>query len=232
MNKPFSFAAILMLSFSMVSSESAEPNTLTSTEMESGWKLLFDGQTTAGWRSYGKATFPEKGWRVKDGWLEKIDGENGGDIMTTDTFTDFELEWDWKIVPKGNNGIKYFILQERNAAIGHEYQMMDDMGQSGVHSTASFYEVLPPSEDKPMKPAGEINHSRIRVQGTHVEHWLNGQKVLSYELGSPEVMKGVQKSKFRNVEKFGTKIRGHILLTDHRDGCWFRNIKIRELSSQ
>lgn len=207
----------------------AEPNTLTLEEKKAGWKLLFDGRTTQGWRSYGKASFPESGWRVQDGWLEKVDRAGGGDIMTADTFSDFELQWEWKIVPNGNNGIKYFILRERNATIGHEYQMMDDLGKADKHSTASLYDVLPTVSEKPMKPAGEINHSRIVVRGRQVEHWLNGKKVLAYELGSPEVMEAVRNSKFRNVEKFGTKVSGHILLTDHRDGCWFRNIKIREL---
>ena len=230
MNRMLLFALATGLILSNGSHLSAAPNTLTPEEKQAGWKLLFDGQTTDSWRGYASPRFPDQGWRVKDGWLEKIDRAEGGDIMTKDTFSNFELQWEWKIVPGGNNGVKYFILQERNAPIGHEYQMMDDMGKTDKHSTASFYEVLAPAANKLMKPAGEINHSRILVRGDHVEHWLNGRKVLEYELGSEQVMEGVANSKFKNVDKFGTKVRGHILLTDHRDGCWFRDIKIRELS--
>jgi 3-keto-disaccharide hydrolase len=207
----------------------AAPNTLSPAEKAAGWRLLFDGKTTAGWRGFKKATFPNQGWTVRDGWLVKLANVRGGDVITVDTFDNFELSWDWKISPHGNNGVKYFITEERpGGAVGHEYQMMDDAGKTGKHSTGSFYDVLPARADKPMKPAGDINHSRILVRGTHVEHWLNGVKILEYELGSPEVTAGVARSKFKNVKGFGTKIKGHILLTDHQDQAWFRNLKIRE----
>lgn len=205
------------------------PNTLTPAEQAAGWRLLFDGKTTAGWRGFKRATFPSRGWEVQDGWLVKIGGVRGGDIISEDSFGSFELQWEWKISPRGNNGVKYFITEKRGGAVGHEYQMMDDPGKSGKGSTASFYDVLPPRADKPMKRAGEINHSRIVVRGNQVEHWLNGEQVLQYELGSSEVLAAVAKSKFRNVEGFGTKIRGHILLTDHGSQCSFRNIMIRPL---
>jgi len=210
-------------------SHAAQSNTLTATEKAEGWHLLFDGATTHGWHAFKKATFPDKSWAVENGWLVKQPNVSGGDIITDETFTDFELSWEWKISPKGNNGVKYFITEERNEAVGHEYQMMDDIGDTGKHSTASFYDVLPPAKDKPMKPAGEINFSRVLVRGKHVEHWLNGSKVLEYELGSPIVLAGVAASKFSNVKGFGTKLEGHILLTDHHDQAWFRNIKIRRL---
>jgi hypothetical protein len=150
--------------------------------------------------------------------------------MTIDTFTDFDFQWEWKISKRGNNGVKYFIIQERKATIGHEYQMLDDAGRIGKGSTASFYNVLPPQAGKMTKPPGEINHSRIVVRGNHVEHWLNGVRVLEYELGSPQVLEAVSRSKFRDVKGFGTKVRGHILLTDHGSECHFRNIKIRPLT--
>jgi hypothetical protein len=208
----------------------AGPNELTPAEKAEGWKLLFDGKTTAGWRSFKKQTFPEKGWAVEEGCLKKIANIQGGDIITTNTFDDFDLRWEWRIPPRANNGIKYFIIEERGSAIGHEYQMIDDsLVKDGKSSTASFYEVLPPGENKRVKPPGEWNQSRVLVKGNHVEHWLNGDKVLEYELGSEQVKAGVAASKFKNVKGFGEKLRGHILLTDHKDEASFRNIKIREL---
>jgi hypothetical protein len=207
-------------------------NTLTPQEKAEGWRLLFDGRTTKGWRSFKKETFPAKGWVVEDGCLKKVARQSGGDIITVDRFTDFEFAWEWRLPPRANNGVKYFIVEERGG-IGHEYQMIDDtLVKYPKGSTASFYEVLPPAADKPMKPMGEWNQSRIRVQGNQVEHWLNGAKVLSYELGSPEVMAGVARSKFKGVKGFGTKMTGHILLTDHSDEAWFRNLKVRELPAR
>jgi len=219
----------LLFMGSSIITRGMEPNTLTPGEKAAGWQLLFDGKSTDAWRSFKKSTFPQQGWVVRDGWLIKQADVQGGDIISKATFTNFELTWEWKISPKGNNGIKYFITESRGGAIGHEYQMMDDIGDTGKHSTASFYEVLPPDADKPMKPAGEINYSRIVVQGEYVEHWLNGKKVLEYKLGSDAVKQGVAHSKFKDVPGFGTKIEGHILLTDHRDEAWFRNLKIRPL---
>jgi hypothetical protein len=206
-------------------------NELTATEKAEGWRLLFDGKTTQGWRSFKKQTFPDKGWVVEEGVLTKVANVRGGDIITTDEFTDFDFQWEWRIPPKANNGIKYFITEARAGAVGHEYQMVDDALPKlpKKELTASFYDVLPPSDEKPLKPPGEWNHSRVVVQGNHVEHWLNGAKALEYELGSEEVKAAVAKSKFKNVKDFGTKIKGHILLTDHGSGASYRNIKIREL---
>jgi hypothetical protein len=211
----------------------AKPNELTSAEEAAGWKLLFDGKTTKGWHSFQKQTFPDHGWVIEADWLKCIAGGHGGDIISDAEFTDFELTWDWRLAPKANNGVKYFVTESRDRALGHEYQMVDGAEEGDpIHSTASFYAVLPPKPDKPLKPAGEINHSRVIVRGNHVEHWLNGAKVLEYELGSDEVKAAVAKSKFKNVAGFGTKIKGHILLTYHNDECLFRNIKIRERVTQ
>src|SRR5262249_11964221 len=154
------------------------------------------------------------------------------------TFDDFDLTWEWRISPRGNNGIKYLVTEDRPSAPGHEYQMIDDAenpdGKVGPkHQTASFYDVLPPTmTDKALRPVGQWNSSRVLLQGNHVEHWLNGVKVLEYELGSATVKAGVAASRFRNAAGFGTKIRGHIMLTDHHDECWFRNIKIRALNAK
>lgn len=210
-------------------------NELTAQERKEGWKLLFDGKTTKGWHSFKKSTFPEKGWVVEDGTLHLIGNSRAGDIVTDDTYSNFDLQWDWKIQPGGNNGVKYFVSDDRREALGHEYQMLDDEhghDAGALHSTASFYDVLPPDPNKPLNAPGQWNHSRVLVQGNHVEHWLNGKKVLEYELGSPEVLAAVQKSKFKSVPGFGTKIKGHILLTYHYDPVSYRNIKIHDLTSE
>jgi len=213
----------------------AQPlNTLTAEETAAGWKLLFDGQSLQGWRLYNKKAVPGGGWKVEDGILKKLANQKGGDIITEDRFDDFDLTWEWRIARAGNNGLKYLVTEDRPSAPGHEYQMIDDDenpdGKSGPkRQTASFYDVLPPAADKPLKPAGDWNLSRIVLRGNHVEHWLNGKKVLEYDLGSTAVEAAVAKSKFKSAPGFGTKIQGHIMLTDHQDECWFRNLKIRRL---
>jgi sialidase-1 len=206
-----------------------EPNQLSEQERTNGWRLLFDGHTTTGWRNLNKKGITAtNGWVVEEGWLKKIARVRGGDIITDQTFDDFDLEWEWRIPAKANNGVKYFILEPRGG-IGHEYQMADDATIDDPKGlTAGFYDVLPPGKRMPTKLAPEINRSRVRVSGDHVEHWLNGEKVLDYDCGSTEVMAAVARSKFKAVRGFGTKVRGHILLTDHNDEAWFRNIKIRE----
>lgn len=223
----------LVLMLTTASLLSAAPaNQLTDAEKAAGWKLLFDGQTTRGWRSFKKQTFPAKGWVVEDGWLH-CSGKGGGDVISDAQFNDFELQWEWKLAPEGNSGVKYFVLESRSSALGHEYQMIDDEREpdavkaNGKHLTASFYDVLAPNHP-PVKPAGETNTSRILVQGNHVEHWLNGVKVLEYECGSPTVKSAVAASKFKNTSGFGDKVRGHLLLQDHNTEVWFRNVKLRE----
>lgn len=227
---------LLVAGCSSMKTTQTEPNTLSRAEKRDGWTLLFDGKTSAGWRGDGKTGFPEKGWVIENGELRKIARERGGDIITEATYSEFDLKWDWKIAPRGNNGVKYFVTKERKG-VGHEYQMLDDQTEAegkdnGVHSTASFYAVLAPWPNKPaaLHPAGEWNSSRVYVHGDTVEHWLNGQKVLEYQLGSQQVKDGVAKSKFRNVPHFGERVKGHILLTDHNDEAVFRSIKIRDYS--
>ena len=205
-------------------------NTLTEVERKAGWKLLFDGEQIAGWRSYGSEKEQHGGWVIRDGALHKPAGVRAGDIMTIDTYEDFEFRWEWKLEKGGNNGVKYFITPERGAAVGHEYQMIDDARVKDAYSSnASFYLVVKPAADKPNRPMGEWNQSRILVRGNHVEHWLNGKKVLEYECGSETIMAQVPKTKFKKYPGFGKKITGHILLTDHKDPCWYRNLKIRRL---
>ncbi len=211
------------------------PNQLSAEEKSAGWQLLFDGQTTRGWHSFKKTSFPASGWVVEDGWLHCL-GKNGGDILSDGEYDQFELQWEWKIAPAGNSGLKYFVLESRNAALGHEYQMLDDERNpdgrvaQGKHVTASFYDVLKPTVSPPTKPVGEVNQSRIVVKGNHVEHWLNGVKVLEYECGSEAVKAAVAESKFKNVSGFGERVRAHLLLQDHHSNVWFRDLKIRDLS--
>lgn len=208
-------------------------NTLTAAQKEKGWRLLFNGKNLDGWRAYQKDGKVAGAWKVEDGILKKVTEVRSSGLMTVDSFTDFDLNWEWRVQKGGNNGVKYFIQPEkRKQVIGHEYQMLDDAafakkgGAKGL--TASFYNVLPPAADKPVKPAGEWNHSRIFVLGDTVEHWLNGKMVLQYKLGSKELLDAVQNSKFKKHAGFGNKKTGHILLTDHKDQCEFKNIRIRE----
>jgi hypothetical protein len=229
-------AASLILSLLTWRSFAADSaNHLSDQEKAEGWKLLFDGKSTDGWRSFKKADFPAKGWIIEDDCLKHVAGAGGGDIISKDTFSDFDLQFEWKIANGANSGVKYFITEERDSAIGHEYQIIDDDhhpdGKVGPHrTTGAFYDVLPPTGKKILGLPGEFNHSRIVVKGNHVEHWLNGQKVLEYELGSEKVKAAIAKSKFKDVKGFGTRIKGHILLQDHGDTIWFRNVKIKDLS--
>ena len=228
--------AVVVLALSLapqpaVGSKSA-PNTLTAAEQAAGWQLLFDGTSLDAWRGYKRETLPESGWELKDGALRTVAKVKGGELITRKKFNDFEFTWEWRVAPGGNNGVKYLVTEERPQSPGHEYQMIDDAGYPGKlspnHLTADFYDVLPAAADKPIRPAGEWNTSRIVVRGARVEHWLNGKNVLTYELGSAAVKAGVEKSKFKGHPGFGEKIAGHIMLTYHQDECWYRNLKIRE----
>ena len=231
-NRSVTSWTLTLLLATAAAGSAAEPNQLTPDEKTGGWTLLFDGKTTAGWHTFKKKSFPEKGWQVEDGWLHCL-GKRGGDIISDGEFGDFELRWEWKQAPVGNSGLKYFVLETRNAALGHEYQMIDDEQHEdaklagGTHVTASFYDVLKPTAHVPTKPPGEINESRIIVKGNHVEHWLNGAKVLEYECGSEAVKAAVAKSKFKTVAGFGDAVKAHLLLQDHNSEAWFRNVKIK-----
>lgn len=229
MRKSLSVLTIILSVHTLLLAET-RLNQLSTEEQAGGWKLLFDGKSLNGWRGFKKDKAPDQGWVVEDGALRKVANVRGGDIVSVDKFSDFELQWEWKVPPGANNGIKYFITEERGSAIGHEYQMIDEgTAKISKHSTASFYDVLPPSNLDSLKPPGQWNESRVIVRGSKVEHWLNGAKVLDYTLGSEDLKAAIAKSKFKDVSGFGTKLKGHILLTDHKDEAWFRNIKIRPL---
>lgn len=230
---------------------SAAHNTLTTAEKAAGWELLFDGTSTSAWRSHKSDAFPSSGWEVKDGTLSVIAGTGaesarGGDIVTRRTYKDFELLVDFKLTPKANSGIKYYVQSsfqtakgakaKTGSAIGHEYQVLDDalhpdakLGRDGNRTIASLYDLLPADKAKQPNPIGEWNTGRILVKGTKVEHWLNGKLVLAYDRDSAEFKDAVAKSKFKSVPGFGAWSEGHILLQDHGDRVFYRNIKIREI---
>jgi hypothetical protein len=234
MSQLMPIVAVLALSFVLQSTVDSKPaaNTLTAAEKAAGWQLLFDGQTLDAWRGYRREALPDAGWEIKDGTVRTVAKVKGTELITRKKFNDFEFAWEWRVAPGGNNGVKYFVTEDRPQSPGHEYQMIDDTGYGAKlglgHRTADFYEVVPAAADKPLRPAGEWNASRIVVRGSRVEHWLNGKNVLTYDLGSAAVKEGIEKSKFKGHPGFGEKIAGHIMLTYHQDECWFRNLKVRE----
>jgi len=219
-------------------------NTVTDNEKKDGWTLLFDGRTMSGWRGAYRDSLPARGWTVRDGLLtvqSSGGGEAafGGDIVTVDEYSDFDLTLDFKLTEGANSGIKYFVTEQQpktpGSAIGLEYQLLDDAkhpdarkGINGNRTLASLYDVMP-AKNKTVNPIGEWNRARILVRGTHVEHWLNGNMVLAYERGGKEFLARKAESKFKDRTGFGEAPRGHILLQDHGDQVFFRNIKIRLL---
>lgn len=212
----------------------AADNTLTATEKAAGWQLLFDGRTVNGWRGFGMKGMPEAGWKVENGTLATVAKVKGAAIITEKKFNDFELAWEWKVELGGNNGVKYFVTEDRPKSPGPEYQMIDDErhpdGMRGKkYQTGAFYDVLIANTAGVLRQPGEWNSSRIVVRGNHVEHWLNGRNVLTYDAGSAAVKEGVAASKFAKDAGFGDKIAGPIMLTYHSDACAYRNIRIREL---
>lgn len=196
------------------------------------WIPLFDGKSLDGWKT-NKNEAPGKGWSVVDGILQ-LDGR-GGDILSPDEYSNFELIWTWKISPKGNNGVKYWVTTIDKALLGPEYQMIDDKGHPDAligkkRSTACLYDIKPADADKPLKPVGEWNESRVIANNGTIEHHLNGKLVCKIDTQSDEWKTLIAASKFRNKAGYASG-KGRIMLTDHGDKTWYKEIKIRHLEA-
>jgi len=238
--------SVFLLLWTLTPLESQIPNSdlrrSTMPVSSKSWIPLFDGKSTVGWRSACGRAFPDTGWVIREGALTVLaaggpDGRRGGDIVTRERFSDFELRFEFRIIDGANSGVKYFVQENLpnapGAAIGMEYQILDDdlnedaaAGREGNHTNASLYDLIP-ARNKKNRPVGEWNSAAILVRGGHVEHWLNGEKVLQCERESDEFRRLVSESKYRIYPGFGDWKDGHILLQDHGGGVSFRNIQIR-----
>lgn len=227
------------------------PNTLTSEEKAQGWRLLFNGRDLADWRGVGSETIPERLWSVKEGTIFKADLPGGaalpdgqpvlgGDIISRATFLDFEFAFEWKVARGANSGVKYNVDENLTSdgrpsrgTLGFEYQVIDDAGSAEPltpkQTAGSLYDLVPAAPGDLARPAGEWNKSRILFQGTRLEHWLNGVKVVAVDTASPSFERSLAESKFAKVAGFARKKAGHIALQDHNGAYAFRNLKIREL---
>lgn len=239
------FLFMLTLSFAAEQTdENGVPlNTLSTAEKDAGWKLLWDGKTSTGWHGARLDKFPTKGWVIKDGVLTVLqsggmEAANGGDIVTDKLYSNFELTLEFKLTPGANSGIKYFVFpkqpNQKGSAIGLEYQLLDDerhpdakKGVKGNRTLSSLYDLIP-AENKKTKPIGEWNTARLVVNGSKVQHWLNGVKVVEYNRHCQVFRALIQKSKYAHYKNFGQIKEGHILLQDHGNEVSFRNIKIHE----
>jgi len=224
----------VMITMSFMTDNQEKDNTLSKKEKKEGWVLLFDGTTMTGWRSYKNKE--QEGWSVKDGELYcKAEGvTKRADLITNSKYENYELQIDWKISPKKNSGIIYMATEENGASYesGPEYQLIDDTGYPAKlqdkQLSGANYDMHAPSS-KTVKPAGEYNHTKIVINKGHVEHWLNGTKVVEYELWTPEWEQTKAKSKWKDVKPYGMSKSGHIALQDHGGGIAFKNIKLKAL---
>lgn len=245
----FALTAPVLVSAEGISTVSTLPNTLTKSEKAAGWRLLWDGKTTNGWCGANDATFPANKWNIENGVLtvgaaDDSKSIGGGSIITSERFGNFELMAEFKLTKGANSGIKYFVQGKpesgketgANSSTGCEFQILDDnlhpdakMGHDGNRTLGSLYDLIPAESSKITRPIGDWNTARILVQGKHIEHWLNGRKVVEYDRGSKEFRSRVGQSKFKDILDFGQWPEGHILLQEHGDQVHFRNLKIRVL---
>jgi len=241
-------ASLLLTVVALIIVAAAQDNTpanlLTKAEKAAGWRLLFDGKTFDGWRGFHSDKVPA-GWVVEDGCIKKVQaqgelGQAGGDLITTDQFDNFEFSIEWKLSKGANSGIKYLVSESLpptgRSGVSFEYQVLDDenhpdakAGIAGNRTAGSLYDLIPASKAKKLNPVGEFNLTRIVVKGNHIEHWLNDMKVVEFERGGEELKRHIAESKFKDTKGFGETAKGHILLQDHGDAVWYRNIKIHTL---
>jgi hypothetical protein len=212
----------------------AEQNTLTSAEEADGWKLLFDGKTTTGWRGWKQATAPD-GWKAIDGALTRV--AKAGDLITVDKYGSFDFAFEWRLAQNGNSGVFFHVAEAQDLpstfTTGPEYQLLDNDGHPDAKNgpdrfAGGNYALHAPVNGIP-KPIGQWNQSRLLVNGPHVEHWLNGVKVVEYELWSADWKDRVSKSKFNTMRRYGLEKTGHIALQDHGNEVAFRNLKLKNL---
>ena len=219
-------------------------NTISAEETERGWKLLWDGKTSEGWRGAKLTTFPTGGWKIENGILKVLNSNgaesaNGGDIVTVKKYKNFELSVDFKITEGANSGIKYFVDTELNkgagSSIGCEFQILDDqnhpdakLGVKGNRTAGSLYDLIPAPDNKIFRKT-EFNNARIVVNGNKVQHFLNDKLTVEYERNTQMWQALVNYSKYSVWPNFGNAAEGNILLQDHGNEVWFKNLKIREL---
>ena len=243
--KTISFIMILVMFSTGAYSQNEKINVLTKKEKKEGWVLLFDGKTTNGWRGYNLPAFPEKGWVVEDGTLHVIGssrgeaGGGGGDLLYDKKFRNFELSLEWKVSEGGNSGIFYLAQEIPGEPVwksAPEMQILDNerhpdanLGVDGNRAAGSLYDLIP-GDKSVVKPAGEWNKVRILVYKGTVVHFVNGKQVLEYHLWTEDWNKMVLNSKFKDYGWFlNTAESGYIVLQDHGDDVWFRNIMIKEM---
>ena len=237
-------AAICSLSVITCSNPAPRDNQLTRKEKKEGWQLLFDGKSMEGWRRIYTDSPPKRGWHVADGCLTVEDSKggessNGGDLITVKEYGNFDLTFDFKLTPGANSGIKYFVneaIGDPNSGYGYgpEYQVIDEDRVKNVPlggKLAGLYELIEAPDTKKVNPVGEWNTGRIVSKDNRVEHWLNGELMFTYVLGSDEFKALVQKSKFKDKEGYAAQSKGHILIQDHGKMVSYKNIKIRELTT-
>lgn len=228
-----------------------KPNVLTAAERNAGWQLLFDGHSLTGWHALGFTAMPKGLWAVENGAIKHLvktkgalqpDGQPlvGFDLISDSSYQNFELSWSWKISRAGNSGMKYNVSEELStsmspphAAKGWEYQMIDDAknedNKLATHRSGALYDLFAPNAKKRVKPAGQWNRARLVFRGNHGEHWLNDQKVVEFNLGTAHMDSLLAASKYKTIPGFGQKRTGHIVLQDHGDEVYFRNLKVRSL---
>ncbi|MFD2574486.1 DUF1080 domain-containing protein [Spirosoma soli] len=230
--KPLTFYLILL--FSLMT-------TWVSAQQKNNWISLFEGKSTEALRGYQMSSFPAQSWHIEDGALVAQTGAPNIDLVTKENFKNFELNLDWKISKAGNSGVFYYIDEAANKVVDNgnspnwldnfEMQLLDDVDfndKAPIRSAGSLYDLIAPT-NKVLKPVGEYNQSRLIVNANHVEHWLNGVKVVDYEIGSPALSQLISKSKYKDNPRFAKSTNGVLMFQHHGQKVWLKNIKVRRL---